>query len=424
MNTMGKIIREFILNSEKQEKQNVLWNMVATISNSFQSMLLMLILTRFDNVAGAGYIAIGFSVANLFMTIGKFGMRNFQVTDVEEKYEFGSYVKSRLYTSITMVVFCLAYGVYAFWVKSYSVEKLIVVELLCVYKLIESIEDVFHGRLHQKGLLCVASKIWAIRNICFIVEFFIIYVFCRDLLLSISISVITSVMLALYLNKVPNNLYGEISNNDIKNSTSLIKNCLAIAIATFLLMYISNAPKYIIDANVSDEEQAKINILFMVIYVVTLLSNCIFNPVINKLAILKYENKKETLLKKIREICFLVIGIVIVGIIFAEIIGRKLLGYIYNVSLEEYRIELLLIIITGGLIAIINFFYMIIIMLRKQWIFYLIFSAGSIALLICGASVLKKFKLIGLCNFYNVILFVVMLSLVICAIHDILSERK
>lgn len=417
-------LESFILDINNIDRKNFIWNIVASISNSFQSMLLMLILTRQGNVEGASYIAIGFAVANLLMTIGKFGVRNYQVTDVEEKYDFSTYFRLRFVTVSAMILGCVVYGGYNMIFKSYTLNKLIVVELVCLYKIIESIEDVYHGRLQQKGLLCIASKIWSIRSITFIVEFFVIYWLTQDVLVTLLVDVITSMVLALGLNSIPKEKYGIFENTNKKQIFGLMYSCVAIAIATFLLMYISNAPKYIIDSYVTDDEQAKINILLMVIYVVTLLSNFMFNPIINKLAVISLQKKYKELITKILVLCAGIGIIVVVGIIFAELIGRKLLGWIYKVSLEDYRSELLLIIIAGGLIALLNLFYMIIIMLRKQKIFYVVFTIATLILMIFGREVLIKFQFGGLCVFYNIILLVTSGSLMVYSLSIMCKKRR
>ena len=101
---MRTIVR-FILYSKNEVKASYVWNMIAAFSNSFQSMIIMLIMTRTGYVEAASYVAIGFAAANLMMTIGKFGIRNFQVTDVTEKFDFSCYKQSR-YITVSVMVLC------------------------------------------------------------------------------------------------------------------------------------------------------------------------------------------------------------------------------------------------------------------------------------------------------------------------------
>ncbi len=381
--------------------------MVAALTSSFQSMLFMLVLTRFGEIEAASYIAIGFAAANLAVTVGKFGVRNFQVTDVAEKYHFRDYRNMRVLTVAAMAVFTLIYCGFNVVFRQYVPVKTATVALLCIYKMIEAMEDVWHGRLQQIGRLDISAKIWATRNILFIVEFIICYLCLRDLIWSLLISIITTLILSLLLNRIPRGEYRASSASENTGKTkALVVECIPVAFATFLLMYISNAPKYIIDSVVSDQEQTYFNILFMVIYIVTLLSNFMFNPVLNRMAIWREKGEHKKLLKRIVRLIAAVVGIVIVGVIFAELIGTRMLGWIYGVSLTDYHIEVDLMLIAGGLIAVLNLLYLIIILLRKQAIFYVIFTAVSLLLVATGKNILRSYELRGLCCFYIAILFI------------------
>ncbi len=413
----GHFLKRLYINSKNPERSAYFWNMTAAVTSSFQSMIFMLVLTRTGRIEEASYVAIGFAAANLMMTIGKFGVRNFQVTDVLEKYRFSDYRKMRYITVCGMLLATVIYCAYNMIFKQYVPEKTVTVALLCIYKAIESMEDVYHGRLQQLGRLDIAAKIWATRNILFILEFIICYLSLRSLTAAILISTVTTLLLCIGLNRLPQEEYRTQKKAESSGLGMLFKECIPVAVAAFLLMYISNAPKYIIDAAVSDAEQTYFNILFMVIYVVTLLSNFLFNPVLNKMARWWEEGAYKKLQKRILTLIGMVAGIVTCGIVFAEVIGRRLLGWIYGISLEQYRNELDLMLAAGGLIAILNLLYLVIILLRKQSIFYVVFTAVSLVLVASGGYVLRAFALKGLCWYYAGILLTADIVMGVCVMY-------
>ena len=47
-----------------------------------------------------GVFTIAYAIGNLMMTIGKYGMRNFQATDVNEKYSYKEYETYKLWIFI------------------------------------------------------------------------------------------------------------------------------------------------------------------------------------------------------------------------------------------------------------------------------------------------------------------------------------
>ncbi|MCD8109544.1 MAG: glycosyltransferase [Clostridiales bacterium] len=422
--TKSNFISCLYLNSKNPVRSAYFWNMAAAMTSSFQSMLFMLVLTRFGEIEAASYIAIGFAAANLAMTVGKFGVRNFQVTDVSEKYCFRAYKNMRYLTVAGMLAFSLVYCVFNVIYRQYVPMKTATVALLCIYKAIESMEDVWHGRLQQLGRLDISAKIWATRNIIFIVEFIVCYMCLGDLIQSLVISIATTLVLCIFLNRMPRREYRIQETESTGMTKALLIECIPVAYATFLLMYISNAPKYIIDSAVSDQEQTYFNILFMVIYVVTLLSNFMFNPVLNRMAHWRERGEYRKLRRRVLRLIAMVAGIVILGTLFAEVIGRRLLGWIYGVSLENYRVELDLMMVAGGLIAILNLLYMIIILLRRQAIFYVLFTAVSLILLSSGRYFLRLYELKGLCCFYIAILFAADIVMFFCVIRLIRKESR
>lgn len=139
------------------------------------------------------------------------------------------------------------------------------------YLMMFTIEDVFHGRLQQKGRLDIASKILGIRLSLFIISFILSYMITHNLLVTEIVTVSGSLALAWGLNRIPRSYY-EYKRISIerKRCVGLIKICFPLAVSMILIMYMANAPKYIIDTVVSDEIQTKFNIIFMPVFVISI----------------------------------------------------------------------------------------------------------------------------------------------------------
>ena len=101
------------------EKSSVFWNMVSSGLNSVISMILLWFVTRVNSVADAGIFSLGFSTSQMMLTIGNYGMRNYQVTDIREKYSMRIYLASRIVTNAIMMVFVLVF----IRIEGYTFEK-------------------------------------------------------------------------------------------------------------------------------------------------------------------------------------------------------------------------------------------------------------------------------------------------------------
>ena len=69
-----------------QKKRDYIWNTVAGLINAAEAVIMSMFVTRIIGLADAGRLTIAFAIGNLMMTVGKFGVRNYQVTDIENKF--------------------------------------------------------------------------------------------------------------------------------------------------------------------------------------------------------------------------------------------------------------------------------------------------------------------------------------------------
>lgn len=422
-------MKRFICNSKNPERDAYIWNTIAAMSNSFQTMLLMLVITRMGKLVDSGIFAIAYAVGNLMMSFGKYGMRNYQVTDVDDKYSYKVYMSSRIVTGALMAVFCVVYIGYGVAFLQYTPYKALCVLLICMVKWIDTMEDVMHGRLQQKGRLDIASKILGIRMLGYIILFAVLYLVLGNLLMTELICLLFSIGIAFYCNRIAicEGYVEKITfeTGHYKEQTwKLLQSCFPLAAGTFLIMYLGNAPKYIIDAVVSDEVQTCFNIIFMPVFVITLLSSFVFNPILGKVAYHWANQDKKQFWKLVLRQIVIIMGITVCAVIFAYVLGVPVLSWIYQVNLDQYCIQLCILMLAGGLLAILNLFNMVITAMRKQQILLWIFGAGTLIMLVFGNKILKVGGLQELCVFYCGVLSGVGFMLLAVILYTAAKGRK
>ena len=104
-------MKRFLLNVQNSARDSYLWNMISNMTNAFQSVLLLAIMTRTVGLTESGIFSIAYANANLLLALGGYGMREFHNTDVGHKFSFLTYRRARLVTIgamlLTAVVSCL-----------------------------------------------------------------------------------------------------------------------------------------------------------------------------------------------------------------------------------------------------------------------------------------------------------------------------
>lgn len=403
-----KKISKFFLNTKNIQRSSAIWNVIACTSSSFQSMLLLLVISRCDQPEDAAIFTIAYSVASLLLFVGKYGVRNFQVSDINEEFSFGDYRLNRYVTTGLMCVCAIVYIVWGYFGKDYTQYKCLCMLALIAPKIIEAFEDVIHGHFHQKGRLDVASKIWGVRNMIYIVVFCVMYIITKNLLTTAIVGAILVLVLTLCFNHSVYGYFEKDINVKKEDVVSIFKKCFPIALSTTLMAYVANAPKYTVDGMVSSEEQTIFSVIFMPVFVMTLLGNYIFNPMISKMTVF-WENKEtEELWKLICKVIGIIGVITLVVLIGGELIGIILLEILYKVVLDAYAVHMGVLIIAGGLLTVLNFMIIIATIIRQQEYLQRVILVATVICLLFSNMILRTFDILGLVVFFAVVLLFVL----------------
>ena len=145
----------------KIDKNNVLWNLIGSLVAAASSFVLLLFVTRILGIADGGTFSLAFSTAQILLTVGKFGIRSFQATDLKHEIPFSTYLQTRIWLCLSMLLLCLCYVIF----RKYSLERSCIFLAVCFIKMSDAVEDVFHGELQSHNKLDVAGKLLTVRNL-------------------------------------------------------------------------------------------------------------------------------------------------------------------------------------------------------------------------------------------------------------------
>lgn len=417
------MIRSFLYNSKNQNKSAYLWNTSAAMLNAFQTVFILMLISRIDPVIDAGVFTIAFAIGNLMMTIGKYGIRQFQVSDVNEKYSFKEYLTSRVVTTIVMIIASFIYVGYNHLTGLYNIEKCMVVILICFAKAVDAFEDVFHGMLQQYLRLDVAGKILTIRLFTYIIVYLAVYLITQNLVITSAVALVISVFQFVILNYIAlKDFQTKKKALSYKKVGNLLVECFPLFIAAYLVMYIGNAPKYAIDKVMPSEAQACFTYIFMPVFVISLLSQFVYQPVISKLAMLWNQSRLQEFNKLIFRQVGLILGLSAVAVIGGYLLGIPVLSLIYGVNLDEYKTALVILLLGGGALAFVNFLQMIITVARKQNLLNIGYILAFLAFVLLGKMVVEEYGIIGISVFYTVV--VLGIGIIFGIITVLIIKRK
>ena len=383
-------------------RDSFVWNLLSAAMNSFQTMLLLVFITRFGTDADAAAFVMAYAAGNLLYNIGKYGVRQFQVTDSAGQYAFRDYAGARWISLAGMAVAVAVYVLSGVLFRGYSAVKAAVVVLICLYKGIEAAEDVFHGRMQQQGRLDVAGKILFIRIFSFVVCYAALFVLTKDILLTTAVATALAAVLAVILNR---SVWGAFREEKPAGKVrQLLRACAPLCLSMLLNMYLGNAPKYIIDGRVTDAVQAQFNIVYMPVFVLVLLGMFIYQPELKSLGEMRKERQFGLLKKKAVRLTAITLGLTAVAAAAGYLLGIPVLEFIYKTPLAAMRTELTLFILCGGMIALTNLYGMILIAFRRQGTLTGVYILSAAVLFLFGRTVLSGSGVPGLTVFFTAVL--------------------
>ncbi len=352
---------------EKAESAGYIWNTLSGLIMAGQSVLLLIIITRVCGLKAAGVFSIAYAIANLMLTIGKYGMRNYQVSDVRTEFSFQDYLWSRIATSTAMVIFSIGYACMGIITSGYDTDKVLVIILFCLLKTVDAVEDVYFGLYQKKGRLDIGAKGLTLRLSGTLFVLLISVAVTKELIISTTVTCIFSVFLSIWIIAASYPAFrDEEPPASFRNVRRLLWDCFPLFAGGYLAMYIGNISKYAIDRYMNEEIQACYNFVFMPVFVVGLLSGFAFQPIIGKMAVLWENEDYSGFGRIILEQLTIVIGILIVVLAGAWFLGIPVLSMLYNTDLTTYKSTLMILLIGGGFNAAAAFFTVVLTVIRRQ----------------------------------------------------------
>lgn len=392
---------KFFLKSKNISRDAIVWNIVASTLLSGMSALLLIIVVRFLNDLDAAIFSLGFSIAQMMLTIGYFDMRAYQATDVNHEHPFTRYLTSRIITCTLMLFVSFLYV----QLKQYDLYKSLIILMLCVFKMFDALEDVFHGQFQVNGRLDIASKLQTFRVVLCMLLFSITIMIFHNLLFSIIIVILISVFVLILFDIPLVSKFDTLSlDGNSKKVMQLLLTCLPLCIGSYLSLYIGNSPKYAIDTFLEPINQTYFNILFMPSYVVNLFCGFALRPLLTTLAKQYNDGYFKAYIKTIFKLVLLIIGLTIVIEIGAFLLGIPVLSIIYNLDLSPYKMELLILIFAGAISALGTLIYYALTIMRNQKLLLISYVITGISAYFVSPALVEKWHLFG-ASMANVVLY-------------------
>ena len=326
--------------------------------------VLTIVITQLTNAELAGMFSLAFITATLFMMIGNYGVRTYQVSDIDEKHSFADYEVNRVITCALM----MAVGVGYCMVRGYDGEMLTISIGVYFYRMIDALADVYEGRLQQQDKFYLAGISQAVRSFAVVALFSLALLITRNVgvasVVMAVVAALTFVFLTFPLGLIETPKSPRFTLASVK---VIFQQCFPLFLAVFLFNLIESMPKFVMEGVLPYDSQLYFNALYFPAQGIMLAIQLVYKPLLVRLT---KEWADPTRRKRFDIAILAMMGVIVAftGAMAAIMgwIGIPLMSWMYGLDFEQFRGLAYIMVVAGGVTAAVDFLYQVITVLRRQ----------------------------------------------------------
>ena len=360
--------------------RDYLWNTAASLMTSLATVVMLLVVTRTAGIRAAGVYSLAIAVGQQFQTLGMYEVRTYHVTDLRHRFTFGTYLATRIVTVVLMLAGIVGYAM----VSGDGGSDVLLIVLVASLRVFDAFEDVYVCELQRVGRLDLGGRACFWRALSTTASFSGMLVATGNLLVSTVVSLVVSlvVMVGVYL-PPSRGLFPLRPTWDPRRVGQVLLACLPLFLASFISMYLSNAPRFAIDRYLDPTQQGYFAILFMPAVTINLMSLVIFRPLLTRMAGLWVQGDRPGFRAVVNRGLLATAGAFVVVGLVTYVAGVPILGLVFGKDVSAFSVELMVLVAGGAMNAASVVLYYALTTVRLQNLVFAgyVLAAGAITLL-------------------------------------------
>jgi len=400
-------------------KKNIAWNTTGSFIYLFSQWLLTFCVVQLLGVEAVGVFSLAIAIAGAFIGISLYGVRSFQVSDVNDKYSSLAYRIARILTSVIALIVCTIFILF----NDYSVYVSICIMVYMAFKISEAVSDVYQGFFQKAMRMDYIGRSFIIKGIVILVLFVTTIVLAQDLLAGIVVLCIaSSAVIALYDIPKARKFHHAKANSDWFTPTkALLLECLPLAVFVTIFNILSQIPRYFIEIQMGMEALGFYATIAMPVVIVQVSASFIFAPLTTPFAQHLNEGDlagfKRLLVKTVLSVAILSVA----SVIAFWLVGEWVLVLLFGVMIEPYVFLLMPLVVCTIAVAVSWLLSTLLIVFRKLKV---ILFASLVALVVVLFGSLPLISLFEQNGASFVLIIALSIYSLICTVILFLSMSK
>ena len=352
------------LYSSHETTRDYIWNTVGMITQGIMFPILTVVVTQLSGTEQAGMFSLAFVTASLLMVLANYGVRTYQVSDLDEVHTFADYQINRVITCILMLLVGWIYCK----IRGYTGDMLYISIGVYLYRMVDALADVYEGRLQQVDKMYLSGISQAFRSVVVFLIFTVVLLISGSVGAA-SIAMGIAAIATFFFLTFPLTLLETPSSHSWSAASiiSLFKQATPLFVALFLYTFIDSMPKFVMEGVLPYDAQLYFNALYFPAQIIFIVAQLVYKPLLVELAnIWANPSMHKKFDQSIVAMCAVICGITFVMFVIMGTIGIPIMSFFYGLDFEEYRGLLYIMLVAGGVTAAIDFLYQVITVLRRQ----------------------------------------------------------
>ncbi len=328
-------------------------------------MLISIILVHLGGFEDAGYFSLAMTISNILIVVGNYGIRIYQVSDVNGQYSDNVYVLSRILTMTVSMIICIGYSL----LMDYSIGLIAVILIYAIYKCIETYSDVLSGIWQKNGNMKDVGLSLGLKGILNIITFFTVYFYTRNLFVSVVVMALSSALVLFFFDVRKTGLY--VKEKLFREEKQFSKvwlllgaSILSMASSTLVAVF-NGVPKIMVEKMLDAEALGIFSSISVPTVVISTFAGGILLPIAPKMAENYEKGNKKKLLGLMLVCDFIMVFIGLLASVVALLIGEEVLTFIFGDAILPYYSLFYYMIWVNVLLAMINCYTTLFISVRQ-----------------------------------------------------------
>lgn len=311
--------------------------------------LLVMIIVKQGTATDLGEYSYALALTGPIIMFSQLNLRAFMATDSKSEFEFEDYMATRLLAGIFSLLLVAVIVI----MKDLSFAFISLIFIVTMFKIFESISDIYYGLLQQKELMAYISFSLIFHGLAALICMQSAMIFNGGVILgAFCIAVSWFLILIVFDKRVAYKTKINLFELDWVNPYRIFCRCLPLGIVMGLISLRIAVPTYFVEANYGVVKVGQYSAILYFLLAGNLIISSLIQAAAPRLAFY-YNFEKHKIVRFIIKLLIIAVAIGMVGVLIAISVGDIVLAFFYDTSFEKYNTLLSLIICAGaiGLVA-------------------------------------------------------------------------